>query len=50
MSQHRSLRGSDVSIKQRNVLKRYERIKRMTAEGKEVKRGLGLPKLRTIKK
>ena len=31
MSQHRSLRGKDVSVKFRNVLKRNERVQRMLA-------------------
>lgn len=50
MSQHRSLRSADVGIKQRNVLKRNERVKRMRAEGRDVKSALGLPKYKVVKK
>ncbi len=51
MSQHRSLRSSDISAKRRNVLKRFERIKIMSEpESKQqVKSAYGLPKLRTSK-
>ena len=50
MSQHRSLRGSDITIKHRNVLKRSERVKKMVEKGeKEIKSAFGLPKLKLIK-
>ena len=51
MSQHPSLRVDSVGIKHRNVLKRLERIKRMTEEAKwkEDSSVYGLPKLKSIK-
>lgn len=51
MSQHRSLRGSGLTSKHRNVLKRSERIKLMKKGegGQEVKSAFGLPKFRSIK-
>ncbi|MBI4430884.1 MAG: small basic protein [Candidatus Omnitrophica bacterium] len=51
MSQHRSLRAGDVSVKRRNVLKRFERIKAMSEpESKQqAKSAYNLPKLRPDK-
>ncbi len=51
MSQHPSLRVDSVGVKHRNVLKRYERVKKMQAEGKWGDRdsALNLPKLKSIK-
>jgi small basic protein (TIGR04137 family) len=51
MSQHPSLRVDSVGAKHRNVLKRYERIKKMQAEGKwgERNSALNLPKMKSIK-
>jgi small basic protein (TIGR04137 family) len=51
MSQHPSLRVDSVGVKHRNVLKRYERIKRMQAEDRWGDRStaLNLPKLKSIK-
>ncbi len=46
MSRHPSLKGSTKIRKTRNVLKRYERIDILTADGrwKEGKKATGLPK------
>lgn len=46
MSRHPSLKGSTKIIKKRNVLKRFERIDKLSEEGrwKEGDKALGLPK------
>lgn len=46
MSQHASLRSANKIMTKRNVLKRFERIDTLKAQGKwkEGDRGLGLPK------
>ncbi|MFA6600144.1 MAG: small basic protein [Candidatus Omnitrophota bacterium] len=51
MSQHPSLRVDSVGAKHRNVLKRYERIKKMQADSKWGDRAsaLNLPKFKSIK-
>ena len=51
MSQHTSLKVSSVGKKHRNVLKRYERIKRMqeTEKWAERKSVYGLPKIKSMK-
>ncbi len=51
MSRHPSLKGSTQIIKVRNVLKRYERIDQLQAEGRweEGKKALGLPKTKVIR-
>lgn len=51
MSQHPSLRFDSVSVKHRNVLKRFERIKIMKEQGKwEGRQSVyGLPKIKSLK-
>lgn len=51
MSQHTSLKVKSVGVKHRNVLKRYERIRKMEADGKweDRKSIFGLPKIKSIK-
>jgi len=51
MSVHPSLKSTDKSIKQKSVLKRTERIKKMIDkdEWKEGDSVFGLPKIKTIK-
>lgn len=52
MSQHPSLRVDSVGVKHRNVLKKFERIKKMSADGKwspEASSVFALPKFKSIK-
>lgn len=51
MSQHPSLRIDSVGIKHRNVLKRFERVKKMIGEGNwsEERSIYNLPKLKSLK-
>ncbi|HTL48610.1 MAG TPA: small basic protein [Verrucomicrobiae bacterium] len=51
MSQHPSLKVDSVGVKHRNVLKKYERIKKMEADGKWSGEAsvYGLPKYKSIK-
>ena len=51
MSQHPSLRMDSVGAKHRNVLKRFERVKKMMEENKWQDRPsvLGLPKIKSMK-
>ncbi len=51
MSQHRSLRSRSAARQHRNVLKRYERLKALSAADrwKEGDPVWGLPKVRSIK-
>lgn len=51
MSQHTSLRIDSVGKKHRNVLKRFERVKKLKTEGKLEDRtsAYGLPKLKSLK-
>ena len=51
MSQHNSLRVESVGKKHRNVLKRFERIRKMQETGKWQDRGTvyGLPKMKSMK-
>ena len=51
MSQHSSLRSSALSTRHRNVLKRYERIKKLVKDDrwKEGMPVFGLPKVKSIK-
>lgn len=51
MTQHSSLRGEGMGSRHRNVLKRYERIKRLKGEErwKEDRSIFGLPKVKSIK-
>lgn len=51
MSQHPSLRVDSVGTKHRNVLKRYERVKKMQEQNKWKDRpsAFGLPKYKSIK-
>jgi len=49
MSQHRSLKSAGAIAAKRNVLKRFERIEVLRAQGKwkEGDRGFGLPKTKS---
>ena len=52
MSQHPSLRVDSVGTKHRNVLKRFEKVKKLQAEGKwdtTVNSAYRLPKVKSIK-
>ncbi|MDD5084532.1 MAG: small basic protein [Candidatus Omnitrophica bacterium] len=51
MTQHSSLRGEGMGSRHRNVLKRYERIKKLREEEKwkEERSVFGLPKVKSIK-
>ncbi len=51
MSQHPSLREDSVGAKHRNVLKRFERIKKLEEQNKWQNRtsAFGLPKVKSIK-
>ena len=52
MSQHSSLKFSSVGVKHRNVLKRYERIKKLkeiSEKWEERKSAFGLPKIKSLK-
>lgn len=51
MSQHPSLRVDSVGVKHRNVLKRGERIKKLSQDEKwnPEKSAFGLPKVKSIK-
>ncbi len=51
MSQHPSLRVDSVGTKHRNVMKRSERLKKMSDENRwdETKSVYGLPKLKSLK-
>ncbi len=51
MSQHSSLRVDSVGAKHRNVLKRFERIKKMEEESRLLKDNsvYGLPKIKSMK-
>ncbi len=51
MSQHPSLRFDSVGTKHRNVLKRFERIKKLQEQNKWGERAtaLGLPKVKSVK-
>jgi len=51
MSQHPSLRVDSVGVKHKNVLKRYERVKKMQGENKwqDRKSVFNLPKLKSLK-
>ncbi len=51
MSQHSSLRVDSVGAKHRNVLKRFERIKKMEEENRlpQDKSVYGLPKVKSMK-
>ncbi len=51
MSQHTSLKVASVGKKHRNVLKRYERIKRLqeTEKWADRKTAYGLPKIKSMK-
>ena len=51
MSQHPSLREDSVGTKHRNVLKRFERIKKLQEQNKWQDRSsvLGLPKVKSMK-
>ena len=51
MSQHSSLKFSSVGVKHRNVLKRYERIKKMkeVESWKDRESAFGLPKIKSLK-
>ncbi len=51
MSQHGSLRIDSVGTKHRNVLKRYERIKKLQEQNKWQDRSsaFGLPKVKSVK-
>ena len=52
MSQHSSLKVSSVGAKHRNVLKRYERIKKLHGTEEtpnEVRSAFKLPKLKSLK-
>lgn len=51
MSQHSSLHIDSVGTKHRNVLKRFERIKKMQEENrwKDRSTSYGLPKIKSIK-
>lgn len=51
MSQHPSLRVDSVGIKHRNVLKRFERVKKMVTDGNwsDERSIYNLPKLKSLK-
>lgn len=51
MSQHSSLKERGFGVRHRNVLKRFERIKKMKAEGRweDTLSPFGLPKLKSLK-
>ncbi len=51
MSQHPSLRVDSVGVKHRNVLKRFERIKKLQEQSKWQDRSsiFGLPKVKSMK-
>jgi len=50
MSQHPSLKVDSVGAKHRNVLKRYERIKKLQEQNKwERDSAFGLPKVKSVK-
>lgn len=51
MSQHNSLRVDAVGAKHRNVLKRFEKVKKMQGQGKwgERKSVYNLPKIKSMK-
>ncbi len=51
MSQHSSLREIGFGVRHRNVLKRYERIKKLKVDGrwKEDMSVFGLPKVKSMK-
>ena len=51
MSQHGSLRIDSVGTKHRNVLKRYERVKKLQEQNKWQDRSsaFGLPKVKSVK-
>ena len=50
MSQHRSLKGSSSIGAKRNVLKRFERVKMLQADGKwkDSNSPIGLPKTKPL--
>ena len=51
MSQHTSLKFDSVGVKHRNVLKRFERIKKLQEQNKWQERSsiFGLPKVKSLK-
>ncbi len=51
MSQHSSLKARGFGVKHRNVLKRFERIKKLKADGRwqDVMSPFGLPKIKSVK-
>ena len=51
MSQHSSLKTSSVGVKHRNVLKRFERLKKIQemSSGRELISALKLPKIKSMK-
>ena len=51
MSQHSSLKARGFGARHRNVLKRFERIKKMKADGRweDVMSPYGLPKIKSVK-
>lgn len=49
MSQHQSLKVAGKMVKQRQVLKRYERLNLLKSQGKEIKSAYNLPKVRIVK-
>lgn len=51
MSQHPTLRVDKVGVKHRNVLKRYERVKKMQEQNQweERKSAFNLPKIKSMK-
>ncbi len=51
MSQHSSLKASGFGVRHRNVLKRFERIKKMKIDGRweDTMSPFGLPKIKSLK-
>ncbi len=51
MSQHSSLKASGFGVRHRNVLKRFERIKKMKMDGQweDTMSPFGLPKIKSLK-
>lgn len=51
MSQHRSLKIDSVGVKHRNVLKRFERIKKLQADNRwtDANSAFNLPKIKSMK-
>ena len=51
MSQHPSLKATGFGVKHRNVLKRFERMKKMKTDERwsDVRSAYGLPKIKSVK-